>query len=90
MTGASRSVLPQPDEVYVDRAAVVADDLDTLAPGISAEVRKRVEADTSSLDQDLADWYRDDADRPKLQLLGPVAITMPRPRSVHASRRGWR
>ncbi len=76
-TGASRSVLPQPDTVYVQRAAVVAEDLDALAPGVGAEVRQRVEADTSSLDQDLADWYRDDADRPKLQLLGPVGLTLP-------------
>jgi hypothetical protein len=76
-TGASNSVLPQPDAVYVQRAAVVAEDLDALAPGVSAEVRQRVEADTSSLDQDLADWYRDDADRPKLQLLGPVGVTLP-------------
>ena len=76
-TGASRSVLPLPDEMYLKHAAVVEADMDALAPGVSAEVRKRVEDDNATLDQDLADWHSEHADRPKLQLLGPVRLTLP-------------
>jgi hypothetical protein len=75
--GAARSLLPLPSDVYVSRAAVVEADLEALAPGVSAEVRKRVEADNQTLDEDMADWYSEDADRPKLALLGPVAISVP-------------
>ena len=67
-----RSVLPLPDEVYVGHAAVVEADMDALAPGVSPDVRKRVEDDNATLDQDLADWHSEHADRPKLTLLGPV------------------
>ena len=76
-TGADRSLLPLSSEVYMTRAAVVEADLDALAPGVSAEVRTRVEADNLTLDDDVADWHREDADRPKLVLLGPVDITVP-------------
>ncbi|SFE80070.1 LysM peptidoglycan-binding domain-containing protein [Blastococcus tunisiensis] len=39
-----------------------------------ADVRREVEDDLTQLDRDLADWWSPDCARPRLTLLGPVAL----------------
>ena len=39
-----------------------------------ADVRREVEDDLAQLDRDLADWWSPDSARPRLTLLGPVAL----------------
>ena len=39
-----------------------------------ADVRREVEDDLAELDRDLADWWSPDSARPRLTLLGPVAL----------------
>lgn len=49
---------------------------DTTHPvgAVSAQVRQEVEAADPDLDQDVRDWFSADCDRPRLTLLGPVAV----------------
>jgi hypothetical protein len=65
------TLLPEPDDAYLDVAATTADDLATLAPHVPSTVRDAVVAADPDLDADLARW-RDDPDTPKLTILGPV------------------
>lgn len=66
------SLLPRPVEEYVDAAATTAEDVDTLAPVVPAQVRRQVEQSDPTLDQDVADWFDTESVRPRLTLLGPV------------------
>ena len=56
--GAGRpgSVLPLPDQVYLDRPRPPRSDLDALAPPVSAEVRAEAETADTDLDRDLSAW----------------------------------
>ncbi|MBJ7452717.1 MAG: SARP family transcriptional regulator, partial [Blastococcus sp.] len=47
---------------------------DVPASAAPADVRREVEADLTQLDRDLADWWSPDCARPRLTLLGPVAL----------------
>jgi len=71
----TRSVLPLPSSVYLQRAATTAADLDALAPPMSAEVGRRVTGADPDLDSDLAHWHDTASQRPKLRLLGPISLT---------------
>ncbi len=68
------SLLPLPSQAYLDRAAVVAEDLDALAPMVDEQIRQRVHADDLDLDADLADWHDPDCPRPRITVLGPPAV----------------
>lgn len=67
------SLLEGDDEDYIQQSAIVQEDLETLAPKVPAHVRAEVEQSDPGLDQDIADWFSTNCDRPRLTLLGPVA-----------------
>ena len=66
------SLLEGDDEDYIRQSAIVQEDLETLAPKVPEHVRAEVEQSDPTLDQDIADWFSTDCDRPRLSLLGPV------------------
>ncbi len=68
------SLLEGNDEDYIRESAIVQEDLETLAPKVPAHVRTEVESSDPALDQDIADWFSPDCDRPRLSLLGQVAV----------------
>ena len=68
------SLLPLPDQSYLDAAATTADDLATLAPRALATLRPKVEEADPTLDQDVAAWLDSGTDLPRLTLLGPVEL----------------
>lgn len=69
------SVLPLATATYLAQSATTAADVQTLAPSISVEVRRRVEDADPELDRDLTAWHDPASRRPKLRLLGPVGLT---------------
>lgn len=68
------SLLAGTDEDYVTTAPVVSEDLDAIAPKVPESVLAQVKAEDPALDADLADWFDPRCPRPKLTLLGPVAV----------------
>ena len=68
------SLLAGSDEEYMAAAPVVAEDLDAIAPKVPDSVLAQVKAEDPDLDADLADWFDPQCPRPKLTLLGPVAV----------------
>jgi hypothetical protein len=66
------SILDGDDGDYIRKAAAVPEDLEALAPKVPVRVRAEVEDADPTLDEDVADWFADDCDRPRLSLLGPV------------------
>ncbi|HEY7814453.1 MAG TPA: hypothetical protein VIC62_14520, partial [Nakamurella sp.] len=69
------SVLPLPEQAYLEQTATTAQDLQTLAPVVPEQVRAQVEAADNGLDGDLADWQDGTSTRAKVALLGPVTVT---------------
>ena len=69
------SQLPEVDAVYLATAATTPEDLRAVAPGVSPEVLAEIAALDPMLDQDVADWFDESSPRPKIHLLGPVAVT---------------
>lgn len=66
------SLLEGDAEDYIRHSAIVQEDLETLAPKVPEHVRAEVEQSDPTLDQDIADWFSTNCDRPRLSLLGPV------------------
>ncbi|GAB2863742.1 LysM peptidoglycan-binding domain-containing protein [Nocardioides pacificus] len=66
------SLLELDDEDYIRESPIVKEDLEVLAPKVPACVRGQVEEKDPTLDQDIADWFSTDCNRPRLTLLGPV------------------
>jgi nucleoid-associated protein YgaU len=66
------SILDGHDDEYLRQAAAAPEDLEALAPRVPAGVRDEVERADPTLDQDVADWFSDDCQRPRLSLLGPI------------------
>ncbi|HMM94016.1 LysM peptidoglycan-binding domain-containing protein [Phycicoccus sp.] len=70
--GDATSLLPDPDEDYLDHAATTADDLAALAPRLDPATHTADEDLDPTLDEDLALWFADECPLPRLTLLGPV------------------
>ncbi|MBM6402298.1 LysM peptidoglycan-binding domain-containing protein [Phycicoccus sonneratiae] len=71
-TEPTSSLLPAPDQEYLDAAATTTEDLATLAPNVPARLRNTLHDADATLDADLAAWRDDDCPLPRLTLLGPV------------------
>ena len=76
-------MLPLADEVYLEAAATTTDDLNVLAPSVPAEVRPRVEQADPALDEEVAAWFEQDCQQPRLSLLGPLTVRAPRVEAKH-------
>ncbi len=77
------SLLPLAATEYEESAAVVAEDVEALAPLASADAAARVTEQDPDLDEDLARWQASPLVGPKLTLLGPVsARTLGDPRKM--------
>jgi hypothetical protein len=69
------SVLPDADAEYLRDGATSPQELQAIAPRVTAERRAQIIAADPTLDADLADWLDPASARPRLRLLGPVALT---------------
>ena len=67
------TVLDLDDEEYLRVGATTREDLQALAPKVTAQVSDAVLAADPTLDADLAAWWSDDCRLPRLTLLGPVS-----------------
>lgn len=70
----AESLLPASDRDYLERGATTVEDLGTLAPRVTEEVRDEVARLDPSLDADVAAWFADTCPRPRLTVLGPVQL----------------
>ena len=70
-----KSVLPEPDQTYLDVAATTKEDLQHLGPTVTAAVRAEIRDADPTLDSDLGDWASPNSATPKLRVLGPVHLT---------------
>ncbi|WP_162801924.1 LysM peptidoglycan-binding domain-containing protein [Ornithinimicrobium murale] len=68
----AHTLLPEPDEDYLDAAATTAADIDTLAPHVPPTVSQQVVDTDPRLDADLEAWWAKDSALPRLTLMGPV------------------
>ncbi len=66
------SLLPEAAEEYVEAAATTVEDVEALAPVVPEQVRRTVEEADPTLDEDVADWFSSESQRPRLTLLGAV------------------
>lgn len=85
----SASVLPGPDRDYLRNGATTPADLAVLAPRVPLRVRGDVEDTDADLDADLAAWFADDCDLPRLTLLGPVGARTRGDALAVANRKGY-
>ena len=69
------SLLPDDDEDYLQVGATSSEELQALAPRVSAERRAEILHADPSLDADLADWRDEASPRPKLRLIGAIELT---------------
>ena len=84
---AQRTLLPEPDEDYLSRAATTTEDIEVLAPVVPEQTRKQIVELDPNLDRDLAAWEDPECPRPKLRLLGPIEVTASGERTMDIERR---
>ena len=72
------SVLPAPDARLIATTATTADDLATLAPSVPGTVTAQVAAADPDLDADVAEWFADSSNRPRLTVLGDIRVRVGR------------
>ncbi|HEY3411298.1 MAG TPA: LysM peptidoglycan-binding domain-containing protein, partial [Propionicimonas sp.] len=72
------SVLPATDEEIVAVTASTVEELQRIAPAIPAPVAAQVLASDPMLDTDLAEWFAESSERPRLTVLGPVKLRVGR------------
>lgn len=70
----SNSVLPLSPQTYLEQTATTEQDLLALAPQVDQDLREQVTRADPDLDADLAAWADPICPRPRLTLLGPVAV----------------
>ncbi len=70
--GGAESLLPLDVIEYEESAAIVADDVERLAPVAAPDAESRVARSDPDLDEDIARWHAATLAQPKLTLLGPV------------------
>ena len=71
----STSLLPERTDAYVVAAAATEEDINELAPRAIDEAADALAALDPTLDEDVAAWFDDDSQLPRLALLGPVRVT---------------
>lgn len=71
----AESLLPGSTADYANVTPTTPEDVETLAPIVSAEVRRSVVDADPSLDEDLSMWFSDSCPLPQLVLFGPVTAT---------------
>jgi LysM repeat protein len=69
----ANSLINPPEQGNLPKT-LTRDDLEELDPGIPEHLRVEVESADPHLDLDVHDWFAPDCDRPRLTLLGPVAV----------------
>jgi LysM repeat protein len=84
--GGPASLLPDSNEVYVDTAATTVPDLEALAAPMAEGVLSDVDPDPS-LDNDVATWFSEGTDIPRLRLLGPIELMTNEPLPERAKNR---
>ncbi len=72
------SVLPATNEEIVAVTASTIEELQRIAPTIPAPVAAQMLASDSLLDTDLAEWFAESSDRPRLAVLGRVKLRVGR------------
>ena len=83
------SLLEDTDEHYLAAAATTAQELHDLAPRVDQQVRASVEDSDPTLDADVAAWWSEDCDLPRLTVLGPVKARTRGNAAVSAGRRPY-
>ncbi|SMX95228.1 hypothetical protein BSP109_02852 [Brevibacterium sp. Mu109] len=67
------SLLDADDQDYLAEAAILAEDLEALAPRVPGHLRAEIEDQDPNLDEDCERWFADGDNCAQLILLGPVA-----------------
>jgi hypothetical protein len=68
------SVLPLSPQTYLEKAATTEQDVKALAPVVDDRIRAQIEEAVGDIDGDLATWYAEQCPRPRIRLLGEVAV----------------
>ncbi len=84
---AGDSLLPLPDESYVETAATTPEDLAALAPRVPEQRAEEIAALDPALDDDLAEWHDPETLRPRIGVLGPVELLVAEEPTGDARRR---
>lgn len=69
------TLLPDPDDTYLQHAATTPTDIASLAPSVPEPVRADLLLADPDLEQDLIDWFDARSIRPRVRVLGPVDVT---------------